>query len=113
MVEAREGKSPPELIAPSIRSILYSVNAVGGPEDYARRGLRELKIFPSGLKVSFADNDFGLSLDARAGPADSDHIEADLPDLLATVAEAANAAKKPGAPLMGGLHHINKNEFFS
>ncbi len=110
-VEAHEGKSLPELLAPSIRSICYSLSAVEGAKDMARRSLRGLKGFMSGLKVTINDMDFGLSIDGESGLADSGDIEADLPDLIVAVGEAARAAKRPFALLIDELQYLSEKEF--
>ena len=111
LVEAHEGKSLPELLAPSIRSVLYQLSTIEGAKDRARRGLRALKGFLNGLKVTVADMDFGLSMDAEYGLADSGNIEADLPELVVTVGEAAKAAKRPLALLVDELQYLDEKEF--
>ena len=54
LIEAHEGKRLPELIVPSIRSILYSLSNVENAKEKARYGLRVLKSFVSSLKISLA-----------------------------------------------------------
>lgn len=111
LIEAHEGKSLPELMAPSIRSILYHLSIVESAKDKARRGLRSLKSFMNGLSVKINDMDFGLSIDGERGLADSGDIEADLPDLIVSVGEAAKAANKPVAISMDELQYVNEKEF--
>jgi hypothetical protein len=110
-IEAHEGKSLPELLAPSLRSILYTLNTVENAKHHVRRGLRGLKGFLDGLKVTINDVEFGLSVDAEAGLADSGDIEADLPDLVATIGEAAKAAGRPVALLADELQYLTEKEF--
>jgi hypothetical protein len=110
-VEAHEGKSLPELLAPAIRSILYQLSVIDGAKEMARRGLRGLKGFLNGLHVTINDVDFGFSMDAESGLADSGDIEADLPDLIVTVGEAAKAAKRPIAILVDELQYLEQTEF--
>lgn len=110
-IEAHEGKSLPELLVPSLRSILYSLSMVEGAKEKARRGLIALKGMISGIKFTVADIDFSLSIDSEAGLADSGDIEADLPDLMVTIGEAAMAAERPVAILMDELQYVKENEF--
>jgi hypothetical protein len=111
LIEAHEGKKLPELIAPTLRSILYSMSIVESAKELARRGLRGLKGFMSGLHIDIKDIDFGLSMDAEAGLADSGDIEADLPDLIVAIGEAAKAARKPVALLLDELQYLAPGEF--
>jgi hypothetical protein len=111
LIEAHEGKKLPELIAPTLRSILYSMSIVESAKELARRGLRGLKGFMSGLHIDIKDIDFGLSMDAESGLADSGDIEADLPDLIVAIGEAAKAARKPVALLLDELQYLAPGEF--
>ena len=77
----------------------------------ARRGLRGLKGFLNGLRINISDIDFGLSIDAEEGLADSGNIEADFPDLIVAVAQAAKAASKPVALLIDELQYLSEKEF--
>lgn len=111
LIEAHEAKSLPELIAPSLRSILYGLSNTSIAIQAARRGIRALKGFVSALKLSMNDIDFGISIDGEKGLADSGDIEADLPDLIVTVAEAAKAAKQQIAIFIDELQYLNEKEF--
>jgi hypothetical protein len=111
IVEAHEGKSLPELLLPPLRTILYSLSAVESAKEAARRGLRALKGFLSGLHITINEIDFGLSVDAEKGLADSGDIEADLPDLIYSIGEAAKAAKIPVALLVDELQYLSEQEF--
>jgi hypothetical protein len=111
LIEAHEGKPLAALIAPTLRSFLYSLSLVEGGKDLARRGLRGLKGFLNGLHIDMKDIDFGLSIGAESGLADSGDIEADLPDLLVAIGEAAKAAGKPVALLLDELQYLSTREF--
>jgi hypothetical protein len=50
-------------------------------------------------------------MDAEAGLADSGDIEADLPDLIVAIGEAAKAARKPVALLLDELQYLAPGEF--
>lgn len=111
LIEAHEGKTLPELLAPQLRSILYALSNLEGAKDIARRGLRGLKGFLNGLHVTINDVDFGLSIEAEQGLADSGNIEADLPDLIVIVAQAAKAASRSIVLLIDELQYLCEKEF--
>lgn len=111
VVEAHEGKTLPELLAPQFRSMLNRLSLVEGSKDLARRGLRGLKGFLGGLHVTIQDIEFGLSMDPEHGLADSGDLEADLPEIVVAVAEAAKAAKRPIAILIDELQYLTAKEF--
>ena len=110
-IEAHEGKTLPELLVPSLRSCLYKLSTLENAKDKARRGIRVLKSFLSALKVSISDIEFGISVDPETGSADSGDLEADLPELMLAVGEAAKAAGKPLAILLDELQYLSEAEF--
>jgi hypothetical protein len=110
-VEAHEGKTLAGLIVPGLQSILYSLSFIEGAKERARRGLRVLKSFLNGLKVTVGDVDLGLSIDPENGAADSGNIETDLPNLFLAIAEAAKSANSPFALLIDELQYLSTAEF--
>jgi hypothetical protein len=110
-IEAHEGKSLPELLTPSLRTILFSLSTIESAKDKAKRGLMALKGFLGSLKVSVADFDIGLSIDSEVGLADSVDLEVDLPDLIVAIGEAAKAAGKSVAIFMDELQYLEETEF--
>lgn len=109
MIEAHEGKRLPELLAPTLRALLFSLSTSDAAKEMVRRGLRGLKGLLSGLKVTIGDLEFGF--DAEPGFADSGDIEADLPELIVSIGEAAMAAGKPIALFMDELQYLDSREF--
>lgn len=84
-------------IVPGIRQALFSLSLVENAKDKARRGLRVLKSFLNGLRISINDIELGLSIDPETGTADSGDIEADMPQLMLALGEAAAASREPVA----------------
>jgi hypothetical protein len=107
-VEAHEGKSLPELLAPGLRKALFTLNLIENAKEKARRGLRVLKSFLGGLKVSFGGVEIGV--DAEVGTADTGDLEADFPELLIAVGEAAAAACRPVAIIIDELQYLSTGE---
>ncbi len=108
-IEAHEGKKLPELLLPGLLATLHGLSVLEGAKDRARRGIRVLKSFLNGIKVSVSGIE--LSIEAEAGAADSGSLEADLPALLVAVAQAARAAKRPLALLVDELQYLSALEF--
>lgn len=108
-VEAHEGKSLPELLVPGIRKCLFALSLVANAKEQARRGLRVLKGFLSGLKISFAGIEIGV--EAEMGVADSGDLEADLPEMIMALGEAAAAAHRPVALIIDELQYLTSAEF--
>ena len=110
-IEAHEGKSLAEMLLPSIRNLLFSLSMIEGAKEKARRGLRVLRGFLGGLKLSLGELDLEIGLDPERGFADSGDLENDLPNLLLVVAEAAQAAGRSVALLIDELQYFEQVEF--
>lgn len=110
-VEAHEGKSLPELLAPFFRTALYRLSKVEQAKELSRRGLRILKSFFNAVKIQFNELEVGLSIEAETGTADSGDLEADLPDLFLALGRAAKAAKRPLVILIDELQYLTTEEF--
>jgi AAA ATPase domain len=108
-IEAHEGKGLPALLVPGLRSALFKLSVVEKASESARRGLRVLKSFLGGLKISIEGVDVGI--DAEAGAADSGDIEVDLPALMYSVALAAKSAGRPIIILVDELQYLSEKEF--
>ncbi len=89
MVEAHEGKSLAALLAPGLKRLLYDLDRIASTGAKAKRGLAVLKSFLSGVKLSVGEIEIGLDIEPERGAADSGDLEADFPNLLEAVAEAA------------------------
>lgn len=112
-IESNEVKSLPELIIPGIRQALFSISTIDGAKDKARRGLRVLRSFVNGIKLTMNDFEIGLSIDPETGTADSGDIEADLPELMLALGEAAAASKRPVAIFIDEMQYLSEREFSS
>ena len=86
-VEAPEGGVLPELLAPELRRILYSLDLKQATGRKLRRAVTVLHNFAGTFKVKIGDIEFGL--EPAPGEADSGNLEQDLPHLIIAVAEAA------------------------
>ena len=109
-IEAHEGKSLAELLTPDIKRALFELDKVNAAKEKAKRALRVLKSFLNGLKISVGEFDVGLSIEAECGSADSGDLEADLPELIIALGEAAQSAEKPVALIMDELQYLSPKE---
>ncbi len=89
VLEAHEGKTLGETLAPRLRKLLFGLNRLAGAGDKVRRGIAVLKGFFNAITLKFGDVELGLDIDPEPGMADSGDLEVDLPDLFIAVAEAA------------------------
>jgi hypothetical protein len=110
IVEAHEDKSLPELLLPALRQILLALDKLGSLQEQVKRGLRVLKSFANSLKVKYGDLEIGLDIDPETGIADSGDLEADLPDLLVAVGEAAKARATVVVLLIDELQYLGEKE---
>jgi hypothetical protein len=108
-VEAQENKPLAGLLVPSLRHVLYSLSAIDNARERARRGLRVLKSFLAGFRITIGD--IGVGIDPEIGTADSGDLESDLSDLLLAVAEAAKSAGTPVVLLIDELQYLSSEEF--
>lgn len=110
LVEAHDSKSLSALLAPPLRKLLLSLDRMSNVSDKTRRGLRVLKGFVNGVKLTVGDLEIGLDIEAEAGTADSGDLEADLPELFIAVAEAAQDRKIPVAILLDEIQYLSAKE---
>lgn len=110
LIEIHENKSLAALLVPCLRQILLALDKKEKMSDQVRQGLRILKSFISGIKISINDIDVGLGITPETGIADSGDLEVDLPELLFAVAQAAAAKKTAIAIIIDELQYLNEIE---
>jgi hypothetical protein len=108
--EAHENKPLGPLIAAHLRPLLFELNRIAGAGDKAKRGLRVLRSFLGGLKVTYNDITIGLDIDPEEGSADSGDLEIDLPNLFMAVGEAAAERGATIAVLIDEVQYFKQKE---
>jgi hypothetical protein len=78
-VEAPEGGMLPQLLAPELRQVLYSLDLKLATGQMVHRAASVLRNFVAAFKVKVGDIEIGI--DQARGEADSGNLEQDLPDL--------------------------------
>ncbi|MBI1383866.1 MAG: AAA family ATPase [Rhizobiales bacterium] len=111
LIEAHEGKSLPELLAPRLREILLNLNRMHAAKAASGRALRALVGFVRSIKITIGEIDIGIGMGSDQGVADSGDVEADLPVLMVLVAQAAEAAGTPVAILIDEIQYLKSQEF--
>jgi hypothetical protein len=109
-IEAQEDTPLGPLLAGHLRSLLYELDRLAGAGDKVRRGLRVLRSFVGGLKITLGEVSIGLDIDPETGAADSGNVEIDLPNLLEAVAEAARERGSAAALLIDEIQYFTSRE---
>lgn len=109
-IEAHEDKPLGPLLAPYLRSVLYDLDRIAGAGNKAKRGLRVLRSFLGGLKLSYGDLELGLDIDPEEGSADSGDLKIDLPNLFVAVGEAAEERNSAVAVLIDEVQYFSEKE---
>ncbi len=109
-IEAHEEKPLSILLPPHLRRLLFELDRMAGAGNKVRRGLAVLKSFVGGIKIKVADIEFGLDIEPERGSADSGDLEADLPNLFAALAEAAEERQTVVAILIDEIQYFNQSE---
>ena len=108
--EAHENKPLGPLIAAHLRPLLFELDRVAGTGDKVKRGLRVLRSFMGGLKITYSDVTISLDIDPELGTADSGDLEIDLPNLMVAVGEAAQERNCAVAVLIDEIQYFNTKE---
>jgi len=108
--EAHEGKPLGPLIAAHLRPLLFDLDRMAGAGNKAKRGLRVLRSFLGGLKITYQDVTISLDIDPEEGAADSGDLEVDLPNLFVAVGEAAAERDTAVAVLIDEVQYFNQKE---
>jgi KaiC/GvpD/RAD55 family RecA-like ATPase len=105
--EAEEDARLAVMLAPQLRRLLYELDRGAGMGDKVRRGLRVLKSFLSGIKVSYGDLGIGIDVEEEKGIADSGDLAMDLSDLFVAVSEAAQEHRAAVAILIDEIQYFS------
>lgn len=109
-LEASENKALAAILVPHLRKLLFDLDRMASAGHKAKRALAVLKGFVGAVKVKVSEIEVGLDIDSVRGTADSGDLEADLPELLASVAEAAEERGVPVALLIDEVQYLDETE---
>jgi hypothetical protein len=110
-VEAPEGGMLPQLLAPELRQVLYSLDIKLGAGHKVRRAASVLRNFVSAFKVKIGDIEIGI--EPARGQADTGNLEQDLPDLLIAVCDAAKERNAALGLFLDEVQYLSSEELAS
>jgi hypothetical protein len=110
-IEAPEGGMLPQLLAPELRQVLYSLDIKLGAGSKVRRAASVLRNFVSAFKVKVGDIEIGI--DPARGQADTGNLEQDLPALLVAVCEAAKERRTALGLFLDEVQYLSSEELAS
>lgn len=109
-IEVTESQSFVEVLVPAVRKVLFALDAIAGVNARVKRGLRVLKSFIGALKVKVGEFEIGFDVDAEKGAGDSGNLEADLPELMVALGEAAQERSAAVALIVDELQYLSEAE---
>jgi hypothetical protein len=109
-VEVTEDRPLAAIIYPHLRKLLLSLDRAENVNEQVKRSLRVLRGFANSIKVKYAEIEIGLNIDPELGAADSGDLEADLPELLTSIAQAAEARNIAVAIIIDEMQYLNESE---
>lgn len=107
-LEAPENRRLAEMLVPPLRALLFKLSRAERARNLANRGLAVLRGFASAFEVKYGELEVGIR--SEAGTADSGHLEADLPELFLTVAQAAKADEKAVALFIDEVQYLTPED---
>jgi hypothetical protein len=109
-IEANEERRLGPVMASQFRPVFYELDRAAGAGDKVKRGLRVLRSFISGLKLTVGEVTFGLDIEPEQGAADSGDLDVDLPNLFVAVGEAAEERRSAVALFIDEIQYFNSKE---
>lgn len=98
------------LLVPQLKSLLYELDIAAGTNAVVRRALSALRNFIKVIKVHVNLGEVGIGVEAIPGLADSGDMDADLPVLFQSAAEAARTRDTGIALLMDEMQLLSPSE---
>jgi hypothetical protein len=111
LIEASKTTPLSKALIATLRTALLKLDRQKGVSEKVKRGLRVLKSFIGAIKITYADVDISLDLEAEQGVADSGNLTRDLPELFVAVGEAAKARDSSVVILIDEIQNLTIAEF--
>ena len=89
MIECVDNKRLEMILIPALRSMLFKLDRMEGVSEKVRYGLRVLQGFMSRVKLKYGEVELSLDGPPEVGVADSGDLQADLPELMTAIGQAA------------------------
>jgi hypothetical protein len=88
------------MLLPPLRSMLFKLDRMEGVSEKVKTGIRVLQGFISRIKLKYEGIEMSLDVSPEPGVADSGDLEADLPELMVALGQAAASRKTAGSSSM-------------
>ncbi len=106
MREAREDES----LARQLKATLLKLSTSEDAQDIIGRGLQALRNFAMTYKLSFANVEIGIDLDAAPGVAESGDLACDLSDVFTLIGTAARKSGKAWVLLIDEVQSLSRKD---
>jgi DNA-binding CsgD family transcriptional regulator len=110
MVEAQEEVPLRKLLLPGLRKLLLGLDPGKAMGEKAKKGIRVLKSFLSGVKIAVGEVEISLEGPSELGLADSGQLDSDLADVFIAIGEAAAEAGNAVAIVIDELQYLSEPE---
>jgi hypothetical protein len=110
MVEAQEEVPLRKLLLPGMRKLILSLDSGKALGEKAKKGIRVLKSFLSGVKIGVGEVGISLEGPPELGVADSGQLDSDLADVFVAIGEAAAEAGNAVAVVIDELQYLSELE---
>ena len=110
LLETPENKSLAAVLAPAVRSLILKLDRGEQLNAAAKRAFRVLRSWARAVKVKYQDVEISLDGEMEPGVADSGDLEADVPDLLVALGEAAKERGVAATIILDELQYLNEIE---
>jgi Cdc6-like AAA superfamily ATPase len=108
MIECVDAKRIHSILLPPLRSVLFTLDRMEGVSEKVKTSIKVLQGFISRLKVKYGDIEMSLDVSPETGVADSGDLEADLPELMVSVGNAAVSRKTAVALIFDEMQYSAK-----
>jgi AAA ATPase domain len=112
-IEAPEKRSLPALLIPPLRTALLKLDKIAATGNLAKKALKVLGGFVSGMKVKYQDIEFGVDLGSEQGVADSGDLDHDLSALFMEIGRAAKEKGTAVVLFIDELQYVEEDQFAS
>lgn len=106
LLETLENRSLAALLAPALRGLILRLDRGAA----AKRAFRVLRSFAAAIRVTYQDVEISLDGETEPGVADSGDLEADVPELLVSLGEAARERGVAVALIIDELQYLETQE---
>ena len=106
MIESVDDKRLVAMLVPALRKLLFRLDRMEGIGDKVKYSFRVLRSFVSAVKVNVGELEFGIDVAPERGSADSGDLEADLPELLIAIGQAAASRNTAVALIIDEMQYL-------